>query len=161
MSLICVVFLLFPALTTRTSKHTHINSSLWLLFTVHNLRQSWLSTICNQLVSYLKLNFEAFITSLLWKHVEVDSKRVDSAKVFLFCHYICRSMNTSPIDKSILATCYNRGRPLISFSQRNWRYIKSPGERKFGSSMPLKPSNPDPVLDKNSSFCHPVEDKGP
>ena len=129
MSLICVLFFLFPALKTRTSEHTHILSALWLLFTVHNLQQSWLSTICNQLISYLKLNFEAVITSLL--NVK-KSKRVDSAKVFLFCHYICRSMNTSPIDKSILATCYNRGRSLISFSQRNWRYMKSPWERKFG-----------------------------
>ena len=33
-------------------------------------------------MSYIKLNFEAFITSLLWKHVEVESKRAVSPKVF-------------------------------------------------------------------------------
>ena len=74
--LLPLLILLFPAVKARTSKHTHI-SALWLLFTVHNLQQSWLSTICNQLMSYIKLNFEAFITSLLWKHVEVESKRAD------------------------------------------------------------------------------------
>ena len=158
MSLICVRFLLFPALKTRTSEHTHIHSALWLLFTVHNLQQSWLSTICNQLISYLKLNFEAVITSLL--NVK-KSKRADSPKVFCSVTIYVGPWTRVQLTKVSWQLVITEVGPWLAFPkgiEGIWNLL---GKESLGSCMPLKPSNPDTAQDKNSSFCHPVEDKRP
>ena len=131
MSLICVVFSLFPALKTRTSRHTHVHSALWLLCIVHNLQQSWSSTICNQLMSYIKLNFEAFITSLLWKHVEVGSKRVDSAKVFYSVTIYVGPWTQVQLTKVSWQLVITEVGPWLAFPNEI-EVIKSPGKRKFG-----------------------------
>lgn len=61
----------------------------------------------------------------VWRNIQLVSWAPHSAKnnqllAVLFPHYLpssSRSMNTSPTDKSILATCYNKGDLLGQLSQ--------------------------------------------
>ena len=110
---------------------------------------------------YIKLNFEAFINSLLWKHVEVDNKRVDSPKVFYSVTIYVGPWTQVQLTKVSWQLVITEVGPLLAFPKGGEGIWNLLGKERLGSCMPLKLSNPDTVEDKNSSFCHPVEDKSP